>query len=293
MGHNYLYPFKERRKMKICAHTLVRNEEKYVWYAAMSVINYVDEVMLWDMKSTDNTYEIFKEIKKRFPKKVILRQTNNDNPSDFTKLRQQMLEETKADWVIIVDGDEVWWDEKASEISSLIKERGTDLDSVVSQYLNLIGDIYHFQDEKASHYFIDGKKGCVTIRAFNTKIPGLHYDKPHGTQGIFNGDGVLIQEMDKKKRFHTADVSYLHFTHLSRSVKDNDLKVVKRAMKYKHELGISFPPDFYYPEVFFRPRPSIVDSVWSKRSLSYQIRAFLETPPKKLRRRLFKLPEGY
>lgn len=55
--------------MKICVHTLVRNEEKYVWYAVMSVINHVDEVMLWDMKSTDNTYEILKEIKKAISSK--------------------------------------------------------------------------------------------------------------------------------------------------------------------------------------------------------------------------------
>lgn len=280
--------------MKISMHTLVRNEERYVWYAVMSMINHVDSALLWDMSSTDNTFKVLEEIKKKYPDKVNLNQTGNDDSSRFTSLRQEMLEKTKADWIVIVDGDEVWWDDEASKLSSFIHQRGGSYETVVTKYTNLIGDIYHYQDEKASHYSIDGKTGSITIRAFSNKIPNIHYDKPHGTQGIFDGKNVLIQERDPKKRFHTNSLSYLHLTHLPRaSSPTEDAKVIKRKMKNKHELGNSLPKDFYYPEVFFRPRPSKVSSVWDKRNSRYTARAVVETIPKKLRRKFLKLPEGY
>ena len=49
--------------MKIWAHTLVKNEEKFVWYSVMSIISHVEKVLLWDTGSTDNTPEILKELK--------------------------------------------------------------------------------------------------------------------------------------------------------------------------------------------------------------------------------------
>ena len=57
--------------MKIWANTLVRNEERYLWFSVMSVINWVDKILIWDDASTDNTYEIAKLIKKKFPKKLV------------------------------------------------------------------------------------------------------------------------------------------------------------------------------------------------------------------------------
>ncbi|KKR11163.1 MAG: Glycosyl transferase family 2 [Candidatus Woesebacteria bacterium GW2011_GWA1_39_21b] len=56
--------------MKIWAHTLVRNEERYIWFSVMSVINYVDKILIWDTGSTDNTVSIIREIKKKYPEKI-------------------------------------------------------------------------------------------------------------------------------------------------------------------------------------------------------------------------------
>ena len=50
--------------MKVWAHTLVKNEERYIWYAVMSVIDWVDKILIWDTGSTDKTVEIIKEIEK-------------------------------------------------------------------------------------------------------------------------------------------------------------------------------------------------------------------------------------
>ncbi|MBU0569765.1 glycosyltransferase, partial [Patescibacteria group bacterium] len=96
---------------KIWANILVQNEERYVWYAIMSVVNHVDKVLVWDTGSTDRTVEIIKEIKKRNPKKIDFKQVVQKDIVHYTELRQQMLEATKANWIILVDGDEIWWDE--------------------------------------------------------------------------------------------------------------------------------------------------------------------------------------
>lgn len=204
-----------------------------------------------------------------------------------------MLEESKCDWVMILDGDEVWWEKSIKRAREIIEEKGNSLDSLVHKYYNLVGDIYHYQEEEAARYKIDGVMGNLTIRFFNRKIEGLHFDKEHGLQGVFDGNGVLIQERDKSRRLHTNDY-YLHFTHLVRSKSRlDDLKVVKRKIKYKYELGKPFPPDFSYPEVFSKDYPSFIESPWQKRSTGYVIRAFFETPLRKIKRRVWKGKVGY
>ena len=48
--------------MKIWAHTLVMNEDRFIWYAVMSVIDYVDKILIFDTGSTDGTVRIIKGI---------------------------------------------------------------------------------------------------------------------------------------------------------------------------------------------------------------------------------------
>ena len=280
--------------MQIWANTLVKNEERYLWFAVTSVINYLDKVLLWDTGSTDNTMRIIEELKKTYKQKIDFREVGNVKSEEFTLIRQQMLEQTKSDWVILVDGDEVWWDDSIKEIRKIIENSGKSLESVVNRYYNVIGDIFHYQEEKAGKYNIDGKEGHLTIRAMSMKIPGLHFDKPHGQQGVFDGENTPIQYRDPKKRIFLDKKMYLHFTHMIRSKNpEEDLKVMKRDIKFKYELGISFPLDFYYPEVFFRPRPDIVSSPWSRLSKEYYLKAVLQMPIRYLKRRMIRFKSGY
>ncbi len=278
----------------ITAHTLVQNEEKYLWFSVMSVIDFVDKVFIWDTGSVDRTVEIVKYIQRARPGKVYFKEVGKVDPNEFTKIRQDMLKETKSDWLMILDGDEVWWEDSIKDVISTINERGDLLDSIVNRYINLVGDIYHHQDDSAGQYKIDGKKGYLTIRAMNRNIEGLNVGRPHGQQGFFNKEGILIQQMDPKRRVFLDKFTNLHFTNLPRSSRQFDEKVPKRKMKYKYELGKSFPLNFYYPEVFFREYPKIVDSPWIRRSSKYIMRASIETPLKSLKRRLLvNLKSGY
>lgn len=253
----------------------------------MSVIDYVDKILVWDTGSTDNTIKIINEIKKRFPKKVSFKQVGKVDINEFTKVRQEMLEMTKGDWFIIVDGDEVWWNDSIKTHTHLIKEQGKNLETLVTPYYNLIGDIYHHQEERAGQYRIDSKQGFLNIRFINTNISGLHYDKPHGQLAIVDSEGNLIQERRVGKRLY-VNKHYLHFTNMKRSASlEKDKDVVKRSFKYKYEIGKSFAKDFFYPEVFFIERPAIVPSPWEIMERSYMFRALMQTSLKSLKRRIY------
>lgn len=280
--------------MKISAHTLVKNEERFIWFSINSIIDYVDEVLLWDTGSTDDTIQIIKELKKTYPSKIKVNFLGSVDIREFTQIRQEMIHETNSDWIIIVDGDEVWWDDKIKETTRLMRENKT-LQTIVNEYRNLVGDIYHFQDPKASYYKFDGKKGPYTIRAISLRnIKGLNANKPHGKQGYFDKNGVLVQDLNSANRAWINGISYLHFTHLIRSSSlDQDKKVIKRDIKYKHELGYSFDYEFFYPEALFKYRPNQVKEVWQKRTTSYILKASILTPIRQIKRRIIPHKSGY
>lgn len=281
--------------MSIWINTLVQNEDRYLWYAVTSVINYIDKILIWDTGSTDNTPRIAKEIKRLWPGKVEFKEVGLVNPEKFTEVRSRMLAETDSDWIMVLDGDEVWWDDSIRSLTSRIRKDGAKLDSVVSRYINLVGDVFHYQDESAGKYRIKGKTGFLTIRAMNQKnINGLSIRKPHGTQGFYDSKDTLIQERDASKMSFLPETSFLHFTNLRRSgSRANDLKVPKRGFKLKHEIGHTFPLDYYYPEVFFRPKPDFVPVPWVRMDPKFYRRSLIETPLRKIKRRLTEGKSGY
>ena len=275
--------------MRIYAHTLVKNEEKWIWYSLMSVLRYVDRVLVWDTGSSDKTVEIIAEIKKRFPNKVNFKEVGKVDADGFTKVRQEMLEITDSDWFLILDGDEVWWDDSIKKVVEEIATRGNTIESIVVPMIYPIGDIYHRQEEAAGRYQLAGRRGHYALRAINRKIPGLTSSRPHGTWGWTDGEGKMIQDRDSKKILY-LDAPYMHFSLMPRGgSKNEDKNVIKRAQKLKYELGTPFPKDFFYPEVFFRKSPDMVPSPWVKMDSIYFLRALIQTPFKKIKRRLIEI----
>lgn len=271
----------------IWVHTLVKNEENFIWFSVMGVINFVDKVLIWDTGSTDNTVKIIEEIKKRFPEQIDFREVGKVGATGFTKVRQEMLNATKGDWVLVLDGDEVWWEESIAKVIEEINRN--ECDAIISPFTNPVGDIFHYQEENAGKYRIDGRIGNVTIRAFRRGIKGLKLSKDYGEEGFIDGSGKFIQESENVKRKY-LDASFLHLTHLQRSSKEG---VMQRGDKLKHELGIPFPADYCYPEVFFRPRPRIVELPWQVMEQKFKFRAFFETPLRKIKRRVWWGKLGY
>lgn len=267
----------------VTVHTLVKNEENFIWYSILSVIEHVDNILVWDTGSTDKTIEIVRELIKIYPNKIFFKELGNVNEREYSVLRQQMLDETKSDWIFILDGDEIWWEDSIKSVIGFIRKNGQNYESIVVPTINLVGDIFHRQEELAGQYKIGKKKGHIAIRFVNRNISGLHVFESYGKEGYADNEDTPIQNRNQDK-IYFLNAPYIHTTHLLRSSKDGE--VMQRANKRKHELGIVFPFDFYYPEAFFRSRPEIIPNVWNNMDFNFRFRAFIETPLKKIKRRI-------
>lgn len=280
------------KEVKIIVHCLVQNEGRFIWYAINSVLPYVDKMMVWDMSSVDGSDEIIKSIAS---KKIDFRQVPAaTSPDDLTKVRQQMIEATPPEytWIMILDGDEVWPEKSIQTVTDIAREH-PEYESIVVRTHNLVGDIYHRLPESSGRYHLAGKTGHLALRLMNQKlIKGLHVSRPHGTQGFFDKEGKLVQERDPEK-IKFLDVTYHHATHLPRSLERRaDLLVPKRKIKLKYEMGELIPPN-QIPEIFFRPRPSIVPDVTEKAPTSFWIVSALLTVPRRIKRVVLPGKHGY
>lgn len=269
--------------MKIWAHALFKNEERWLWYSVTSIINHVDKLLLWDTGSTDKSWDIATKLKEKYQEKIDLKQYGEVTVESFYKARQAMLDETNSDWFLVVDGDEVWWDDSISEVISEIQK--TKAESIVIPTINLVGDIYHKLPDNAGKYKFGNRVGHYNLRAINKNIEGLGSTGLHGVWGWIDSEGHQIQD---RNTFQFVNAPYLHMSFLPRGNKRaNDLQVPKRGNKLKYEIGERLPLDFYYPESFFREKPSMVPSPWENMTIKYKLKSGVLTLAKKLRR-LFK-----
>lgn len=258
--------------MKIWANTIVNNEENFIWFSIMSVLDWVDKILVWDSGSTDKTVEIIKTINSN---KLKFSGVGKVDPMEFTKMRQKMLEESDCDWILILDGDEIWWKDSIKKLVKKVAERGREIDGIVVPMVVPVGDIYHLQDESAGRYRLLGKTGQLSLKAFSKAIPGLHVDWPYGKEGFFDDRGRLIQEREKVV---FIDAPFFHVTHLKRS------SLKRKYNKFKHELGEEVDSRFNFPEVLYREYPKSITSPWVRISGVKLLKAKVLTPLRKLKR---------
>ncbi len=278
--------------MRVWGHTLIKNEGRWLWFSVTSVIDYLDKLLIWDTGSSDDTELIINKLIDKYPQKINYKKRLLKSPQDFSKIRQEMLDETDADWFGVIDGDEIWWKDSISKaIESINKNK--DFESIVVPTVNLVGDIYHYQEKHSGNYRLAGRVGHYNLRFINRKIPGLSSFGGHGQWGWVDGYGKMIQDRDPKKILF-VDAPYIHATNIQRSsVNSGDMEVIKRKNKIKYDLGINFPLDYFYPESLFQERPDFIESPWRTRNSSFVARAVIETPLKKIKRRYWFKRVGY
>lgn len=263
--------------MKIWVNTIVNNEENFIWFSIMSVIDFVDKMLIWDTGSSDKTVNIISEIERVKGEKIEFRQVGPVDHYQFTKMRQMMLDKSKCDWILILDGDEIWWENSIKKLIKEINIKGNKIEGIVVPMIVPVGDIYHLQEDEAGQYNLLGRKGHLTLRAINKKIPGLHVDWPYGKESYLDENNQPIQ---KRRGIIFVDAPYVHVTHLKRS----NLK--RKADKFKYELGKTVSSDFKFPEVLYKDYPQFISSPWSRISGTQLFKAKLLTPLRKIKRRL-------
>lgn len=281
--------------MKIWAHTLFKNEERWLWFSVTSIISHVDKLLLWDTGSTDKSWKIAEQLKAKYKNKIDIRQYGEVTTETFPKARQAMLDETTADWFIVVDGDEVWWESSIRKvihsITSTTSKTGDKTECLIVPTLNLVGDVYHKLPEEAGRYQFGDRIGNYNLRAVRRDIKGLHSE---GVHGIWGWADIKNNQIQNRNTYKLIDSPYLHMTFLPRGQnKADDIEVPKRAKKLKYEMGQKLPTDFYYPESLFIEKPDFILSPWNTMTNEYKFKALIQTPFKKVKRLLYKGKVGY
>lgn len=256
-------------KRTITAHTLIKNEDKYVWFAIMSVIDYVDKMIIFDTGSSDNTISIINNIiDNGYSEKIIFEEKGEADRNRIGQLRQEMVERTDTDYFMILDGDEIWWKKGIEELIKISNGEKEPL-LVAQHYINCAKDIWHYRKPARDVFAFLDKKEAATIRLYSMKIPGLHCGGYYGIEGFFDGENNEVQcgkyeiVWQKEKYFHT---SYIRRS----SNQSKDRKVFSRFSKQFMAYDFNFPTDYNFPEVFYSNFPQIVESPFKRETFSFR-----------------------
>lgn len=203
-------------------NTLVRNGEPYIAKVLLSVLPYVDRVLVYlDDSCTDDTRVTLRELYSTHKNLEVKLFEHPDNMGDLTKIRNQMLEESTEDWVWIIDDDEVYPKEMVDKVLNALKTSSAyDLLAVRGWFL--VGNgMHHRARSKAWIPRIVRREGAVWKRAFSGEM-------------LFNGKKRLWKSEKMRK---LSDIWYYHYSYL-------------KPYSWRDERGIGYPEyDSSHPEV--------------------------------------------
>lgn len=266
--------------VNITACMVVKNEDRFVWYAVSSVLPFIDKFIIFDTGSSDKTVEIIKSIKSP---KIIFRQKHKTSPKLLTKYRKVQLNMVKNGWIWLVDGDEIYPQNTAEKVMTTVQNQPALIGIIIHRY-DLLGDVYHYQDESVGSYNQFGKIGHYVLRLINkNNLPRLQVLGDYPDE-YFAVNGKSIKDKGKEY-FAFVESKIFHAMYLKRSSRGHNLKRVINRNKFKIETGLELDPKDL-PEVFKASRPDLVPDILEKRSLYYELTAKLITPVKKLKRKI-------
>jgi glycosyltransferase involved in cell wall biosynthesis len=261
----------------ITVHTLVKNEEKWIWFSIMSVINFVDKLIIFDTGSTDNTVRIINEILKNeeYAKKILFEEKGSISSDQFSLLRQEQIDKTNTDWFLVLDGDEIWYEADIKNVIFIIQN--TEKKMLAIRFHNCTKDIFHYTKFESGSYNIKGVKGNITLKLISKNIKGLAAIGPYGNEGYYDISGNPIQNIEN-------DIQIIegYFLHTSNLVRSRNLffdwKIPYRRVKVFSKVESKVHPDFIFPEVFYLKRPQFVYNPFQKASIQYYILLLMLQP---------------
>lgn len=110
--------------MKTSVALCTYNGEKYLEEQIDSILSQsqtVDEIIICDDKSTDSTYEIIKNYKKKYPNLFSIYQ--NEKNLGYVSNFEKALALAKHDVVFLCDQDDIWYPEKVEKIINVFHHK--------------------------------------------------------------------------------------------------------------------------------------------------------------------------
>jgi len=197
---------------------IVKNEERFLEKCLISIKDHVDEIIIVDTGSTDNTVEIAK----KFTDKVFFHPWENS----FCKARNQALQYAEGDWIFQIDADEELITGSGSTIRSAImdaKDSDIVFVKIYSTYASGAQKSFHnlirlFRNNGEIHYeenIHEQVKGG--IKDYFSSIVLQHYgydvDEINAEEKFIRNTELLKNEIEKDPENpmhrHNLSVSYL------------------------------------------------------------------------------------
>ena len=206
---------------KIVGVVLVKNEEYFIAWSLMNVLNFCDHIIVLDNLSTDRTPEIVRNIANLHDHIELIEVKNANNTQKY--LEKYFGTET---WVLGVDGDEIHDPIGLARMRSRLTSGEFDsFWSVASRYLHVTE--FDFTDSIVHGYPSPPAKAGLKLYNFNAidnwQSKWRKRERLHG-KGLVFRDGYSKQNtysFSKQTQWDTADFRCLHLCFLKRSSQDN------------------------------------------------------------------------
>ncbi len=170
--------------MKISACTIVKNEALNIARSIKSYKDAVDEIIIVDTGSTDNTVEICKSL----GVKVL----HFEWCDDFSAAKNYALRYAKGDWIIFLDADE-WFvpKMKRSYLLNVLRKVDPRAEGLLTTFCD-----------------IDGSSGRVKLRGVINRIfrhtPQIKYYGSIHEKVLSNGHNMTLQKVPEIEIFHSG-----------------------------------------------------------------------------------------
>ena len=194
------------RALKISACYIVKNEAKNLAKSIKRLKNQVNEIVVVDTGSTDNTITVARKLGARvysFPWQ-----------DDFSKARNFALSKAKGDWLVLLDADEYFTAKTAGNIRQVIRQ-AQQADGLLIQMVNYDVDKAEVQD-----YFYQ-------LRIVRNQ-QGLHYEgKIHEELKLSEGKSMKFLRIPPEmlEIYHTGYASSV-----SRQKLERNLRLLQQAV---------------------------------------------------------------
>ena len=243
---------KKNNEHTISACMIVKNEEEFLEKCLSSIKDYVNELIIVDTGSTDNTVEI----SKKFTDRVYFHPWENS----FSKARNQALQYATGDWIFQIDGDEELMKGSGEKIHQTIK-KAEDADLILVKIISpsMNGKMKGvnnferlFRNNGKIHY-----EGSVHNRiaggtkAFYSDIELLHYgydlDETKAEQKFLRTTTLLKKEIENEPD-NPLHRHYLSAAYSSRKRYQEAIDEAKRAidlLKPHHLKNQTFSWTYY------------------------------------------------